>query len=505
MPSMGLSANTVVSSKGDTIELVVHSPTKVARPFGFSSSIDLNGIDNGGGGLIQEGGRAGSMPVDSRASSDAGSLAELSALLASPARSDLGLGPAESVPGSVGDATGGGGRLAHAFSERWGAWGSDAKSEATVGCTGPRVGVTTVGGHRARYFDHEALLLSPYDPHPPISMAVVSPSSSSSSLSNSTLATNEAWTHPQTSQQHSSICEISRVSSGCSTSVDWKGVNNNKNVDNDADDAGVDTTHLLSEVEASGRQPSPRVIGSPFLASVATVTGERGQEHGAGVVVPGSRPGSYVGDMENLAAFPGARLSLDTSSSVGEKTSGGGASSPIKSPHSRTQVWRWEDGAGLEAILTREPTTVPRHDNTTGRRERGCEGGRRGSTTGSASRSRSGTASSSAVRKSSLGNEITKIKHSPSRLSRAPSPRQQQFCGLQQESGEDETPGWKGRKRAVAAAAEGAVRRLSLGLLEAGLEVPREDEPDRLVSWRERGSLRRLSAEGQTRLSEIDL
>ncbi|CAM9534693.1 unnamed protein product, partial [Laminaria digitata] len=68
------------------------------------------------------------------------------------------------VGGGVGSSSG---RLADAFSERWGAWVRDAPDSSGGGTSEQDRDqrVPALGGRRARDFDDEALLLSPYDPN----------------------------------------------------------------------------------------------------------------------------------------------------------------------------------------------------------------------------------------------------------------------------------------------------------------------------------------------------
>ena len=80
-----------------------------------------------------------------------------------------GSGAGSGAGGGSGGGVGGGssnGRLADAFSERWGAWVRDTSDSSNGTSEQDRDDhrPPTLGGRRARDFDDEALLLSPYDP-----------------------------------------------------------------------------------------------------------------------------------------------------------------------------------------------------------------------------------------------------------------------------------------------------------------------------------------------------
>lgn len=240
MPPTGADSNAVLSNQGDTIELVIHSPHK-APLHDRQSTGWFSSFTSGGGGGDNSGRdehrrrpetqlfsitgeenddeeerdervrRQQVMNTLASPSSSDGYDDALSILSASELISPDELGTAEMSSGAppAGAANNGGapsGRLAYAFSEKWGAWVKDAASSsddgsaegggkgggkgrrdgggvggggrpspvdngmaesATSGRLGGGRGVRDGGGGRsAREFDHEALLLSPFDPRP---------------------------------------------------------------------------------------------------------------------------------------------------------------------------------------------------------------------------------------------------------------------------------------------------------------------------------------------------
>lgn len=214
MPPSGPESNTIVSNQGDTIELVIHSPHKGSlshrQPLGWLGSAG-GGNDSDGGGN-DRGDHHGPMPqsslrggqgaeekasrlpqegiADGSASSsndydDALSILSASELVATDdPTAATSTNPLQTNAGASS------GRLADAFSEKWGAWVQDVRSsddrsaEEGEGFGHRGRGVTSAGGcsfgeedgrgggggnggRTARKFDHEALLLSPYVPPPP--------------------------------------------------------------------------------------------------------------------------------------------------------------------------------------------------------------------------------------------------------------------------------------------------------------------------------------------------
>ncbi|CAM9679550.1 unnamed protein product [Ectocarpus fasciculatus] len=216
MPLTGADSNAVVSSEGDTIELVIHSPHKRAlrphRPSGWFGSGDSSG-DNGGSGdgggdsdhrqsmqqlCLRDGQDGGNDRGLSSPSTndyeDALSILSASELVSPDAEAPATLAAQPTSAGSTNTEEGRSGRLADAFSEKWGSWVQDVNSSDSDddGSGGGRrgngrdgsgyqlafgegkstlAGGTTKqggggGGRSAREFDSEALLLSPYRPNP---------------------------------------------------------------------------------------------------------------------------------------------------------------------------------------------------------------------------------------------------------------------------------------------------------------------------------------------------
>lgn len=228
MPPTGADSNAVVSNQGDTIELVIHSPHKSLlhhrRPSGWFGSFARGGDDGGGDGdgdRDDHGGRPESQlfsttgeaeDVDegrqergqrrhvmntTESPSSSGDYDDaLSILSASELTNahdlETAVMAAGAPPAETGVANNGGapsGRLADAFSEKWGAWVRDTNSSddgsaggegtgrrgyghgcpslADNGTAGSAAGTDGgASGRSAREFDHEALLLNPFDPHP---------------------------------------------------------------------------------------------------------------------------------------------------------------------------------------------------------------------------------------------------------------------------------------------------------------------------------------------------
>lgn len=199
MPSSGPGSNTVVSNQGDTIELVIHSPHKGSQSRRQPSGWLSNGSGGGGGGgrgdhnnslpqlSLGEGELEGDGDGRRRLGVTAGSTSSsndyddaLSILSASELAAADDLAAATAAQPSQPDAataTSEGatrGRLADAFSDKWGAWIKDAHSDdgsTEGGGNGHQIklGARSAGGggRSAREFDHEALLLSPYVRPPP--------------------------------------------------------------------------------------------------------------------------------------------------------------------------------------------------------------------------------------------------------------------------------------------------------------------------------------------------
>lgn len=235
MPPTGADSNAVVSNQGDTIELVIHSPHKGPlhhrRPSGWFAS-----FTGGGGGDGDEGDRGdhrrrpeaqlfsitgeedeqvidekvqqqkviktAASPSSSDGYDDALSILSASELVNAD---DLGaIVMAAGAPAAgAGVANNEGtprGRLADAFSEKWGGWLKGANSSDDGSAEGGETGrrddasgrpspgddgtakttthcrLETDGracGRSAREFDDEALLLSPFDPRPVLATSEV--------------------------------------------------------------------------------------------------------------------------------------------------------------------------------------------------------------------------------------------------------------------------------------------------------------------------------------------
>lgn len=208
LPPTGPCSNAVVSSKGDTIELVVHSPTKIALQPGRLPSeweVAIGGRGNADLGdhatllSLTDGNErradtttamatSPTPPIAPPSTDDDDVLSVLSAsdLMTDPSPSSLRLtAPLLNNPRDSSRYTDSGeskgSRLADAFSERWGAWLGDASdnNDETTGqdnqgqslhLGGSRGQTARTGGRRAREFDNEALLLSPYNPHSSITV-----------------------------------------------------------------------------------------------------------------------------------------------------------------------------------------------------------------------------------------------------------------------------------------------------------------------------------------------
>lgn len=194
IPLAGRHGNTTVSNQGDTIELVVRSPMKVVRskPNSRGGAMELD--NNHGvapraksqrGTESSESGKkpASSGPNNCLSSSTPGEKRPSS--LPSSGSGSL-VENAMIANGSLGGSSRG--RLGQVFSDKWGAWGDIDERNLHA----------ATSGRCARDFDHEALLLSPYDPYPCSPRA-----SSSGSSSSSTQPIYEAWTF-QKSDKHSS-------------------------------------------------------------------------------------------------------------------------------------------------------------------------------------------------------------------------------------------------------------------------------------------------------------
>ncbi|CAN0406041.1 unnamed protein product, partial [Pylaiella littoralis] len=228
MPPTGADSNAVVSNQGDTIELVIHSPHKSLlhhrRPSGWFGSFARGGDDGGGDGDGDRGDHGGrpesqlfsttgeAEDVDegrqergqrrhvmntTESPSSSGDYDDaLSILSASELTNahdlETAVMAAGAPPAETGVANNGGapsGRLADAFSEKWGAWVRDTDSSDDGSAGGEGTGRRGYGhgrpsladngragsaartdggasGHSAGEFDHEALLLNPFDPHP---------------------------------------------------------------------------------------------------------------------------------------------------------------------------------------------------------------------------------------------------------------------------------------------------------------------------------------------------
>lgn len=217
MPPTGQQASTVVSSQGDTIELVIHSPLKAAqlprrrslgwKGIGFGSGniddsdtqrySDLTPAALGGGEKSRRR-KKKAVPTTTTAPTattkttppiapsfsddddDAMSLVSVSELLRDtqippPRLTAALLDSREDAFSRTGSGESSAGRLADAFSEKWGAWVGEAhdndSDEDFVAQSHRRLhsehnqdgGNTGVGGRCARDFDNEALRLSPYD------------------------------------------------------------------------------------------------------------------------------------------------------------------------------------------------------------------------------------------------------------------------------------------------------------------------------------------------------
>ena len=212
MPPSGPESNTVVSNQGDTIELVIHSPHKGSlghrQPPGWLGSGSGRGSGSGSGNNggenhnrplpplslrdgakhEEEGSERRQQGMSAGSSSSSGDYDDaLSILSASElvAAADLAVATSQeaSQPDAEAAANEGApsGRLADAFSDKWGAWVQDARSSDDGSADGGDDGHRSRGGARstggdalgrdggrsARAFDHEALLLSPYVPPPP--------------------------------------------------------------------------------------------------------------------------------------------------------------------------------------------------------------------------------------------------------------------------------------------------------------------------------------------------
>lgn len=204
MPPTGADSNAVVSNQGDTIELVIHSPHKGAvrhvRPPGWLGGGDggkSGGGGGGGGGMHthhplppsslkqgeEDGNERGHRHQTTMATSTPSSIDYddiLSILSASELVPDDLAAAASGPPGEAANIErASSGRLADAFSEKWGAWVQEARfSDDGIATTergeqkhGDRGGARSAsdressgGGRSAGEFDHEALELNPFEP-----------------------------------------------------------------------------------------------------------------------------------------------------------------------------------------------------------------------------------------------------------------------------------------------------------------------------------------------------
>lgn len=253
MPPTGTRSNTVVSSLGDTIELVVHSPTKVPlqQYGGPSSAWTGHEVEAGDENPAERRHRRQDTysPISTsdappcRQDDDALSVLSLSELLScepspSPAL-HLTAALLEGRQDSVSQNDGGkqaNGRHADAFSERWGSWLGSASSDNYDDTTerrhrqqlrdveygGDTGEVAGSVGRRAREFDNEALLLSPYDPHPTTTATAavrqiqdVPLLSPCSSISSAQSADDDDWTDNKMSANYNAAVSMA------STTVTW--------------------------------------------------------------------------------------------------------------------------------------------------------------------------------------------------------------------------------------------------------------------------------------------
>lgn len=267
MPPTGRCANTVVSNQGDIIELVVHSPIKVAQgrslPWGFGGSDNTVSEDGPGLSSLTGGRRGGDRRGDGqeealrrRATTPDPSFVDLDtsadddddvySLVAPSAVSSVEpsapTGPPSSLRltaalledrnsgavsgGGVGIGNGGetNGRLADAFNERWGAWAGDFSDDQGLPLS--LGGGSTADGRRARRdFDREALLLNPYDHQaftsPPVAVEgeATAPRSRSSSSSTTQTGHEDDWMLT-TDDGHTSP-RYGTVASAASTAAAW--------------------------------------------------------------------------------------------------------------------------------------------------------------------------------------------------------------------------------------------------------------------------------------------
>lgn len=182
IPHVDQQANTAVRSHGDTIELVVRSPIKVPRPASAPLEIgtvpyagDRHGFLRGHWSRERGAGMRGVLLASSQDSRSSSGLSRKSSSSLSSSSGSFAAGagrPNENLRGGFD------GRLAQAFSERWGIWGSEG------GEVHPRVSSV----RRAREFDREALLWDSCEPH-----ASTTGAGSSSSPSISTQSVVEPW------------------------------------------------------------------------------------------------------------------------------------------------------------------------------------------------------------------------------------------------------------------------------------------------------------------------
>ncbi|CAN0018865.1 unnamed protein product [Ectocarpus sp. 4 AP-2014] len=268
MPLTGVDSNAVVSSEGDTIELVIHSPHKRAlrphRPSGWFGSGGSGGDNSGGGGgggggsdhrqsmpqlCLRDGQDGGNDRGLSSPSTndyeDALSILSVSELVTPYAEVSAAIAPAIAGAGSTNTEGARSGRLADAFSDKWGSWVQDVNSSDSNddGSDGGRrddgrdgsgyrlafqdngeenstvAGGSGIGGgggcRSAREFDDEALLLTPYrqnpDEDPPYSSAAAAAAAAVAAAAGAAErehdSDSQARTRPPCSSSSSSVYE----------------------------------------------------------------------------------------------------------------------------------------------------------------------------------------------------------------------------------------------------------------------------------------------------------